>query len=162
MNTPKRYSPLHLHCFILIHDVVMQCLARRIQAILTHILPDMPDQLIGYASRSLLKAKHISFYLENERLSCAFGDNGFHSYFLGNHFLHFMDYNPLPVFLNDYRSTSPAGASPHTPVVTLLLVYDYLLKLRDNLSQINADTLSQLPLPFVPASSNTSPPLKQK
>ena len=151
-------SPLLTH-FDPTLPLVLACDASAfgIGAVLAHKLPDGSERPIGYASRSLSKAERNYSQLEKEGLSCIFGVKRFHSYIFGHHFLLLTDHKPLLALLNEYRSTSPQASARIRRWSLHLAAYEYTLKFRDTLSHSNADALSRLPLPVVPAESDPPP-----
>ena len=128
-------------------------------AVLAHRLPDGTEQPIGYASRSLSPSEQNYSQLEKEGLSCVFGVKKFHSYLFGRSFELVTDHKPLLALLSEHRGTSPQASTRIRRWSLLLSMYEYTLKFRRTEAHGNADTLSRLPLPVVPAKTETPPEL---
>ena len=74
-----------------------------IGAVLAHRMPDGSKKPIGYASRTLNKAKKN--YSEREGLCLVFGIKKFYPYVFGHSFELVTDHNPLLGLLGEARST---------------------------------------------------------
>ena len=128
-------------------------------AVLAHKMPDGSERPIGYASRSLSKAERNYSQLEREGLACIFGTKKFNSYLFGHHFELITDHKPLLALLNEHRSTSPQASARIKRWSLFLSGYEYTLMFRKTQAHANADALSRLPLPTVPAQTQTPPEL---
>ena len=114
-------------------------------------MPDGSEKPIGYASRSLSRAERNYSQLEREGLACVFGVKCFHSYLFGHPFELLTDNQPLTTLLNECRATSPQASARIKRWSLLLGNYEYTIRFRKTQAHGNADALSWLPLPTVPA-----------
>ena len=114
-------------------------------------MPDGSEKPIGYASRSLSRAERNYSQLEREGLACVFGVKCFHSYLFGHPFELLTDNQPLTTLLNECHATSPQASARIKRWSLLLGNYEYTIRFRKTQAHGNADALSWLPLPTVPA-----------
>ena len=128
-------------------------------AVLAHQMPDGTERPIGYASRTLSPAEKNYSQIEKEGLACVFGVKRFHSYLFGHSFKLVTDHKPLLALFNEHRSTSPQASARIRRWSLLLAAYEYALVFRKTEAHSNADALSRLPLPTVPAEVPTPPEL---
>ena len=130
-----------------------------IGAVLAHKMPDGSEKPIGYASRTLNSAEQNYSQLEKEGLSCVFGVKRFYSYLFGHPFLLITDHKPLLGLLSEQKPTSPQASARIRRWSLYLSMFEYTLQFRNTTAHANADALSRLPLPEVPAVNQTPPEL---
>ena len=133
--------------------------AYSIGAVLAHKMPDGSEKPIGYASRTLNTAERNYSQLEKEDLSCVFGVKRFYSYLFGHPFLLITDHKPLLDLLSEQKPTSPQALARIRRWSLHLSMFEYTLQFRNTTAHANADALSRLPLPEVPAVNQTPPEL---
>ena len=130
-----------------------------IGAVLAHHMPDGYENPIGYASRTLNKAKCNYSQLEKEGLLCVFGVKHFYSYLFGHPFELVTDHKPLLGLLGENKLTSPQASARIRRWALYLSMFEYTLKFCRTAAHSNADALSCLPLPVEPAIVQTLPEL---
>ena len=130
-----------------------------IGAVLAHKMPNGSEKPIGYASRTLNSAERNYSQLEKEGLSCVFGVKRFYSYLFGHSFTLITDHKPLLGLLSEQKPTSPQASARIRRWSLYLSMFEYTLKFRNTTAHANADALSRLPLPEVPAVTQTPPEL---
>ena len=126
---------------------------------LAHKTPDGTEKPIGYASRTLTPAERNYSQLEKEALSCIFGIKKFHDYLFGHPFELITDHKPLLGLLKEDRPTSAQASARIKRWSLFLSSYEYTLTFRNTTAHANADALSRLPLPVMPATTPLEPEL---
>ena len=127
-------------------------------AVLAHKMNDGSERPIAYASRTLSKPERGYSQLDKEALAILFAVKKFHQFLYGRHFVVYTDHKPLLGLLNPDKATPTMASSKMQRWALTLLAYEYELIYRPGNQNGNADSLSRLPLPDVPASTvNTSP-----
>ena len=121
--------------------------------------PQYVERPIGYISWTLTKAEQNYSQLEKEGLSCVFGIRKFHNYLFEHHFQLITDHKPLLGLLKEYRPVNPQASARIKRWSLFLSAYEYELVFRDTKAHSNADALSRLPLPVIPAKTETPPEL---
>ena len=100
-----------------------------IGAVLTHHMPDGPEQPICYASLHSLLASHSQ--LEKAALALVFGVQRFHAYLYGHRFELVMDPQPLLALLHQHRPTSTQASARIRRWSLLLSAYEYTIAFRN-------------------------------
>ena len=80
-----------------------------------------------------------------------FGVKCFHSHLFGHPFEFVTDHKPVLALFNEDRYTSPQASAWIHWWSLLLAAYEYILVIHQTEAHSNADALSRLPLPTVPA-----------
>ena len=122
-------------------------------AVLSHVddYEDENDQPIAFKSRKLSQAERNYSQLDKEALAIMFGIKKFHKYVYGRPFQIVTDHKPLLGLLGE-RKAIPVTASPRLQRWAITLTgYDYRLIYKPGSAIANADALSRLPLPDMPA-----------
>ena len=122
-----------------------------IGAVLSHKLPNGQEKPIGFVSRSLSETERKYSQIEKEALSCVFGVTRFHSYLYGHKFTLQTDHKPLLVLFNENKAIPTHAANRIQRWAWKLASYEYTIQWRNTHQHANADALSRLPLPEVPA-----------
>ena len=128
-------------------------------AVLSHKMPDGTERPIAYSSRTLTPSERNYSQLEKEGLACIFGIKKFHDYVFGRPFELVTDHKPLLGLLKECRATSQQASSRIKRWSLFLSNYEYQLVFRNTTAHANADALSRLPLPELPAKVFEEPEL---
>ncbi|CAB4022898.1 Hypothetical predicted protein [Paramuricea clavata] len=123
-------------------------------AVLAHKMNDGSERPIAYASRTLSKPERGYSQLDKEALAILFAVKKFHQFLYGRHFVVYTDHKPLLGLLNPDKATPTMASSRMQRWALTLLAYEYELIYRPGNQNGNADSLSRLPLPDVPASTS--------
>ena len=127
-------------------------------AVLSHEMSDGEEKPVGFASRTLSKAKSNYSHLDKEALAIIYGVKKFHQYLHGRHFSIKTDHKPLTHIFSETRAI-PTMASGRIQRWALTLGgYDYSIRYREGKNMANADALSRLPLKTSPQSEVLKPP----
>ena len=119
-------------------------------------MEDGTERPVAFASRFLAPAEKKYSQLDKEGLAVVYGVKKFHQYLFGHQFEIVSDHKSLQHLFSESRSI-PAMASARIQRWALTLsAYSYTISYKPGSSNANADVLSRLPLPEVPA--NTSLP----
>lgn len=106
-------------------------------------------------SRTLSDAEKKYSQIEKEALACVVGVTHFHSYIWGHHFTLVTDHKPLLSLFKEDKAIPQQAANRIQWWAWTLASYKYTIAWRNTAQHANADTLSRLPLPEVPAQTVT-------
>ena len=95
--------------------------------------------------------------IEKEALACVVGVTRFRSFLYGHRFILQTDHKPLLSLFNENKSIPQQAANRIQRWALTLSSYEYTIEWRNTISHANADALSRLPLPDLPATSTTPP-----
>ena len=127
-------------------------------AVLSHVTEDESDQPIAYKSRKLSQAERNYSQLDKEALAVLFGVKKFHKYVYGRKFEIVTDHKPLLGLLGETKAI-PVMSSPRLQRWAITLSgYEYHLSYHPGKDIANADALSRLPLPDMPADGEVPVP----
>ena len=87
--------------------------------------------------------------------ACAVGVQRFRSYLWGHHFILQMDHKPLLTLFNENKLIPQQVAGRIQRWAWILASYEYTITWRNTTEHANADALSRLPLPEIPANTST-------
>ena len=127
-----------------------------IGAVLSHILDDVTECPIAYASRSLSPAEKGYSQLDKEALAIVFGVCKFHCYLYGRRFLLYSDHKPLIHIFGESKSVPVMVSARLQKWALTLSSYAYTIKYKSGNNQGNADALSRMPLPEFPVTTPVS------
>ena len=127
-------------------------------AVLSHQMPDGTERPIGYVSRSLNTAESNYLTVEKEALAVVFGVNKFHQFLYGHKFTIKTDHKPLESLLGEHKGVSAQAAPRVQQWALTLAAYEYKIEYKAGKTNENADALSCLPLPEMPAATSTPKP----
>ena len=85
-----------------------------IGAVLSHVMPDGSERLVGFASRSLTKTERKYAQIDKEALSIVCGGEGvkrFHVYLYGRRFTLITDHKPLTAIFHPEKGVPPMTAA---------------------------------------------------
>ena len=122
-----------------------------IGAVLSHVMPDGSEKPVGFVSRSLTASERKYSQIEKEALACVVGVTRFHSYLWGHHFTLQTDHKPLLTLFNESKPIPQQAANRIQRWAWKLASYEYSIEWRASDQHSNADALSRLPLPQMPA-----------
>lgn len=122
-----------------------------IGAVLSHVYPDGSERPVAFASRTLSSSERNYAQLEKEALSLIFAVKHFHQYLYGRNFILVTDHKPLTIILSPKQGIPPLAAARLQRWANLLAAYKYSIQYKSTLEHANADAMSRLPLPTIPA-----------
>ena len=115
-----------------------------IGAVLSHIMPNVAEQPIAFASRTLSTSESNNAQLEKEALTLIFGVRKFHAYLYSCPFTLVTD-KPLQYILGPKKGI-PLMAAAHLQRWAIILAsYQYDIEFKLTKAHANADGLSRLP-----------------
>ena len=129
-----------------------------IEAVLSHQMPDGTEHPIGYVSRSLNTAECNYSTVEKEALAVVFGVKKFHQFLHGHKFTIKTDHKPLESLLGEHKGVSAQAAPRVQQWALTLAAYEYKIEYKAGKTNENADALSCLPLPEMPAATSMPKP----
>ena len=124
--------------------------------VLFHRMEDGTERPVAFASRFLAPAEKKYSQLDKEGLAVVYGVKKFHQYLFGRQFEIASDHKPLQHLFSESRSIPTMASARIQRWALTLNAYSYTISYKPGSSNANADVLSRLPLPEVPA--NTSLP----
>ncbi len=125
-----------------------------IGAVLSHIMPDGSEKPVGFMSRTLNGTERKYSQIEKEALACIVGVTRFHSFLCGHHFTLQTDHKLLLTLFNENKTVPQQAANRIQRWAWRLASYEYTMAWRSSGQHANADALSRLPLPEVPAETS--------
>ena len=145
---------LHKSWFILNLDICLACDAfdYGIGAVLSHRMSDDSEKPIGFVSRTLSDAEKKNSQIEKEALACVVGVQRFRS---GHNFILQTDHKPLLTLFNENKLIPQQAAGRIQCWTWIPASYKYTITWRNTTEHANADALSRLPLPQIPANTST-------
>ena len=129
-----------------------------IGAVLSHQMSDGTERPIGYVSRSLNTAECNYSTVEKEALAVVFGVKKFHQFLYGHKFTIKTDHKPLEGLLGEHKGVSAQAAPRVQQWALTLAAYKYKIEYKAGKTNENADALSCLPLPELPAATSSLKP----
>uniref|UniRef100_A0A8C2FFT4 Gypsy retrotransposon integrase-like protein 1 n=2 Tax=Cyprinus carpio TaxID=7962 RepID=A0A8C2FFT4_CYPCA len=128
-----------------------------IGAVLSHRMGDGSEKPIAFASRTLTKAERGYAQLDKEGLAIVFAVKRFHQYLYGRPFTVFTDHKPLMSLFSEHKGIPSMASARIQRWALTLSAYQYRIVYRAGKENANADALSRLPLPDIPASTPLPP-----
>ena len=114
-------------------------------AVLAHVMPDMTERPIAYASRSLSPTERNYAQVEKEGLALVFAVKKFHQYLYGRIFTLVTDHKPLLSIFGPKKGIPSLAAARLQCWAILLSAYAYLIEYKTSAKHGNADALSRIP-----------------
>ena len=158
----KESKDLLLSSQVLVHfdpnlEICLACDASDygIGAVLSHRMSNGSEEPIGFVSRTLSEAEKKYSQIEKEALACVVGVQMFRSYLWGHHFILQTDHKPLLTLFNENKLIPQQAAGRIQRWAWILASYEYTITWRNTTEHANADAMSRLPLPEIPANTTT-------
>ena len=120
-------------------------------AVLSHVMEDGSERLIGFASRTLAPAEKKYSQLDKEGLAIIFGIKKFHQHVYGRRFQITSDHKPLLGLLGENKEVPVMASARLQRWGLTLAAYEYRLVYKGGKDNGNSDALSRLPLPSYPS-----------
>ena len=128
--------PIHLACDASPHGI---------GSVLSHVI-NGEERPIAYASRTLNKAETNYSQLDKEALAIVWSVKKFFNYLYGNKFVLITDHKPLKFIFGPKNGIPPMSAARLQRYALFLSSFDYNIEFRTGKTNLNADSLSRLPL----------------
>ena len=119
-------------------------------AVLTHQLKDGTEQPVAFSSRTLSPAEKNYAQIDKEGLAIIFAVTKFRQYLLGRSFELKTDHKPLTELFAPDRAISQMSSARIQRWNLILSSFDYTIQYKKGCENVEADTLSRLPLPESP------------
>ena len=117
-----------------------------IGAVVSHVMHDVTERPIAFASRILTKTEQKYAQIDKEALSIIWGVKKFHMYLFGRSFTLYTDHPPLTSIFHPRKSIPVVTAARLQRYALFLAGYDYTIEYKNTKVHSNVDGLSRLPL----------------